>query len=68
MTSGLSMPTDAPKKTALAVETRRCSRCRESKPLDDFRLDSRGYFRSHCKPCALEVTNEWRARRRAERS
>ena len=33
-------------------------------PVDRFRRDSRGYVRSHCNPCALEVTRQWRARNR----
>lgn len=43
---------------------RTCSRCHEPKPLDAFRLDSRGYRRSHCGPCALAVTQDYRARHR----
>lgn len=52
--------------TGDGTPTRRCSRCRESRPLAAFRLDSRGYLRSHCNPCALAVTREWRARHHAE--
>lgn len=44
--------------------TRTCSRCSEPRPLAEFRRDSRGYVRSHCRPCALAVTQEWRARNR----
>ena len=43
-----------------------CSRCREPRPLEAFRRDSRGYLRSHCNPCALAVTREWRAAHRDE--
>jgi len=52
--------------TAGTAPTRRCSRCGERKPPDAFRLDARGYRRSHCNPCALAVTQEWRARHRDE--
>jgi hypothetical protein len=45
---------------------RACSRCREVLPLTEFRRDSRGYWRSHCKGCALAVTQEWRARHQDE--
>ena len=45
---------------------RTCSRCHESLPSDQFRLDSRGYKRSHCIECAKAVTREWRKRNRAE--
>ena len=43
---------------------RTCSRCRTPKPLAAFRLDARGYLRSHCRECSLAVTREWRARHR----
>lgn len=43
---------------------RRCSRCTERLPLGAFRRDSRGYVRSHCIPCSLADTQEWRARNR----
>ncbi len=49
-----------------ASTTRRCSRCHEPKPLDAFRLDSRGYVRSHCRSCSLEATQEWRSRNHAQ--
>jgi hypothetical protein len=45
---------------------RTCSRCRETLPADRFRLDARGFRRSHCIPCARQATNEWRERNRAE--
>ena len=41
-----------------------CSRCHEPKPVDAFRLDAKGYRRSHCNPCALAVTQEWRTAHR----
>lgn len=46
--------------------TRLCSRCQESKPLTEFRRDAKGRPRSHCGPCALAVTQEWRARHHVE--
>ncbi len=47
--------------------TRTCSRCHEPKPADRFRLDSRGYQRSHCIDCSLLDTQDWRARHRVAR-
>ncbi len=44
----------------------RCSRCGEPLPLAAFRLDSRGYVRSHCIPCCLLDSQEWRTRHHAE--
>lgn len=43
---------------------RTCSRCHEPMPLDAFRLDARGYRRSHCRACCLADTQDWRARNR----
>src|SRR5262245_40272815 len=43
---------------------RPCSRCGAMLPVEAFRLDSRGYRRSHCIPCSLLDTAEWRARHR----
>jgi hypothetical protein len=48
----------------ILAPVRVCSRCKEPKPLDAFRLDPKGYRRSHCNLCALAVTQEWRARNR----
>ena len=48
----------------ILAPVRTCSRCHEPKPVDAFRRDSRGYVRSHCIPCSLAVTQEWRARHR----
>jgi len=39
-----------------------CSRCHEPLPLAAFRLDSRGYTRSHCIACCLLDSQDWRAR------
>jgi hypothetical protein len=44
--------------------TRTCSRCSEPRPLAEFRLDAKGYRRSHCRACALDATRQWRARNR----
>ncbi len=49
-----------------ASTTRVCSRCHEPKPLDAFRLDSRGYVRAHCIACCLIDSQDWRARHHAE--
>ena len=49
-----------------AAPVRACSRCRELKPREAFRPDSRGHLRSHCNPCALAATREWRAAHREE--
>lgn len=49
-----------------ARTTRTCSRCHEPKPLAAFRLDAKGYVRSHCIPCCLIDSQEWRARHHAE--
>jgi hypothetical protein len=46
--------------------SRRCSRCHVDRKLSDFRLDSRGYPRSHCRACALEATAAWRLAHRDE--
>ncbi len=44
------------------MDTRRCARCKEVKPLEDFNLDrknqGRGYY---CKPCKAEDARERRA-------
>jgi len=50
----------------ILAPVRRCSRCTERLPLDAFRLDVKGYRRSHCNLCALAVTREWRARHHAQ--
>lgn len=42
--------------------SRVCSRCGESLPIDQFRLDSRGFTRSHCIGCCLLDSQDWRAR------
>lgn len=47
--------------------TRTCSRCYVLKSADRFRLDSRGYQRSHCIDCSLLDSQDWRARHRDER-
>jgi hypothetical protein len=52
--------------TTSTAPLRRCARCREPKPLDAFRRDSRGYVRSHCRPCCLADSQEWRARHHAQ--
>ena len=44
---------------------RTCSRCEERLPSEQFRLDSRGYRRSHCIACQRLDTQEWRERKRA---
>jgi hypothetical protein len=46
---------------------RACSRCREVLPLTEFRRDSRGYWRSHCRTCMKAANQEWRARHHDER-
>ena len=48
----------------MTVETRRCSRCRVVKPVDQFRLDAKGRVRSHCIPCGNAVNQDWRAANR----
>jgi hypothetical protein len=48
----------------ILAPVRVCSRCRTPMPLDDVRRDAKGYRRSHCRACALAVTQEWRARNR----
>ena len=54
---------DANAARTLTASEHRCPRCGETKPVDAFRLDSRGYFR-YCKACSLEINQEWRARNR----
>jgi len=50
----------------ILAPVRICSRCHEPKPVDAFRRDSRGYLRSHCIPCCLIDSQEWRARHHAQ--
>jgi hypothetical protein len=45
-----------------SASARVCSRCELSLPLDSFRLDSRGFTRSHCRACQLLDSQDWRAR------
>ena len=50
----------------LGPDERRCSSCREVKPLDQFRTDNsrprgRGYY---CHPCRRTLSKEWRQRRK----
>jgi hypothetical protein len=42
------------------------ARCGERKPLDAFGGWQRGRPKSYCKTCALQVTQEWRARHHDE--
>ena len=46
--------------------TRVCARCSQSQPIESFRMNGKGYRTSYCRPCALEVTQEWRERNRDE--
>ena len=48
---------------------RRCTKCRETKPLEDFHRDAtdKKGRRSYCKPCAIQVATENRRKRSAKR-
>jgi hypothetical protein len=37
----------------------------ETKPITEYRRDSRGYWRSCCNPCQAAANAEWKARNRA---
>ncbi|MGP5376393.1 HNH endonuclease [Brachybacterium alimentarium] len=43
--------------------TKRCTRCREAKPLEEYSRDKLGRYgrKSRCKPCAVASTLAWRA-------
>ena len=44
------------------METKRCSKCREEKPLEEFFKNERtstGYT-SYCKKCSLIAVKEWK--------
>ncbi len=59
-------PRKRPRRLDSDSPTRRCSRCGLDKPREAFREDGRGHLRSHCNPCALAATREWRARHHDE--
>jgi len=59
-----SLPPDGALVTPDAAPVRTCSRCKQPMPPAAFRRDSRGYVRSHCNPCALAATQQWRAHHR----
>ena len=46
---------------------KKCSKCGESKPLDQFhkQAKSKGTFKSACKSCACDITRKWYADNRA---
>lgn len=46
--------------TADSRDTRKCSNCKEIKPLDQYYKRSGGGVRSHCKECCNAVSNAWR--------
>lgn len=39
---------------------RRCARCGETKPVDQFYPRKRGGYRSDCIPCSRESSHQWR--------
>lgn len=41
------------------MTTKRCSRCRETKPVSDFFRQGDGY-QAYCRPCKYEIQREWR--------
>ena len=44
---------------------RTCARCEQQQPIESFRMN--GIYRSsYCKACTLQVTEEWRSRKRDE--
>lgn len=53
-------------RAAQSTAPRRCARCTQTKPISEFRRDSRGFWRSWCNPCQLAATREWKARHRDE--
>ena len=46
------------------VEQRRCQRCEQYKPLDEFYARVAGTYGGYCKVCSREYLQEWRAKRR----
>jgi hypothetical protein len=50
------------------TEYKRCSRCAESKPLDQYRVLKSGYLTSHCKACAKVYLDAWRVKNAASQS
>jgi hypothetical protein len=51
-------------ETAHSAGQRRCCRCRNWLPVEAFGRDSRGYWRSRCRPCAAAASAEWQAQHR----
>jgi hypothetical protein len=46
------------------VITRRCQRCGEYKPLDQFTKRKAGTYHGYCKPCVAAYLREWKQRNR----
>lgn len=44
--------------------TKRCSRCKEALPLDQFRMAANGHSESRCKPCKVVEVRESKQRKR----
>jgi hypothetical protein len=56
------MTTDRPAGYRMrAVDTLRCARCDEPKPIASFRILAYGGRASYCGPCQNECTKAWRA-------
>lgn len=49
------------------MELKRCSKCKEQKPLEDFHKDKakKGGLRGYCKPCNSESARRWKEENRA---
>jgi hypothetical protein len=46
------------------VEHRRCQRCREYRPLIEFKRRKAGTYQGYCVECSRSYLREWRARNR----
>lgn len=46
------------------MKTKKCKRCVEEKQLEEFDFSNKpkNYRKSFCRPCSLEIYNEWRTK------
>ncbi len=56
------------KRKTVETETKRCARCRKSKPLTDFGPNKKmkSGRKSYCRPCSRIAQREWHAKRNAD--
>jgi hypothetical protein len=50
------------------METKRCPRCQETKPVDEFYTTKHGLFFTYCKPCGKALRRERDEKKRQERA